>query len=34
VRLRYICRPTLPIWHPYHGKSAWLMLDEVELRRK
>ena len=34
VRLRYICRPTLPIWHPYHDQPAWLMLDEVELRRK
>ena len=30
VRLRYICRPTLPPWHPYAGEPAWLMVDEVE----
>jgi len=34
VRLRFICRPTLPIWHSHAGEPAWLMLDEVELRRK
>ena len=34
VRLRIVCRPTLPIWHPYHGEPAWLMLDEVEMLRK
>ena len=31
VRLRFICRPTLPVWHPYAGQPAWLMVDEVEL---
>lgn len=31
VRVRLVCRPTLPPWHPYAGQSAWLMLDEVEL---
>ncbi len=34
VRLRIIGRSALPIWHPYHGEQAWLMLDEVELLRK
>jgi hypothetical protein len=34
VRLRFICRPSLPIWHPYAGQPAWLMLDEVELHCK
>ena len=34
LRLRIICRPTLPPWHPYAGQPAWLMLDEVELRAK
>ena len=32
VRLRFICRPTLPIWHPYFGQKSWLMLDEIELK--
>ena len=31
VRLRFICRSQLPIWHPYAGEPAWLMVDEVEL---
>ena len=31
VRLRYINQPRLPIWHPYAGEPAWLMIDEVEL---
>ena len=34
VRLRIVCRPTLPIWHPYAGQPSWLMLDEVELLGK
>ena len=34
VRLRYLCRPTLPPWHPYAGEKAWLMIDEIELRTK
>ena len=34
VRLRFLCRPTLPIWHPYAGQKAWLMLDEIELKKK
>ena len=32
VRLRFICRPTLPIWHPYTPNPAWLMIDEISLR--
>ena len=34
IRLRFLCRPTLPIWHPYAGQKAWLMLDEIELKKK
>ena len=34
VRLRFICRPTLPVWHPYFGQKAWLMIDEIGLRSK
>ncbi len=34
VRLRFVCRPGLPIWHSHAGEAAWLMLDEVELRHK
>ena len=33
VRLRFICRPELPVWHPYAGEPAWLMVDEVEIGR-
>lgn len=33
VRMRFICRQQLPIWHPYAGQPAWLMLDEVEINR-
>ena len=34
VRLRYVCRPSLPPWHPYAGEPAWLMIDEVEVKSK
>ncbi|MBQ8704271.1 MAG: hypothetical protein IJ524_07855 [Bacteroidales bacterium] len=34
VKLRFLCRPTLPPWHPYAGEKAWLMVDEVELKSK
>ena len=34
VRLRFLCRPTLPPWHAYAGEKAWLMIDEIELRMK
>lgn len=34
VRVRCICRPLLPVWHPYSGQSSWLMLDEIELFKK
>ncbi len=34
VHLRFLCRPTLPPWHPYAGEPAWLMVDEVELRTR
>ena len=33
-RLRFICRPQLPIWHPSAGHPAWLMLDEIEVEKK
>ena len=33
-RLRFICRPQLPIWHPYAGQPAWLMVDEIEVKKK
>ncbi len=33
-RLRFICRPQLPIWHPSAGHPAWLMLDEIEAEKK
>ncbi len=33
-RLRFICRPQLPIWHPSAGHPAWLMLDEIEVKKK
>ncbi len=31
VRLRFIARPKLPIWHPYAGEPSWMMIDEVEI---
>ena len=31
VRLRLVCQPTLPVWHPYAGHPSWLMIDEVEV---
>ena len=34
VCLRFICRPTLPIWHPYAGQKSWLMIDEIELKKE
>ena len=34
VRIRFICRPTLPIWHPYSGQKSWLMVDEINLFKK
>ncbi len=34
VMLRFICRPSLPVWHPYADQPAWLMIDEISLRRK
>lgn len=34
VKLRFICRPSLPIWHPYAGQKSWLMVDEIELKKK
>lgn len=34
VRLRFVCRRGLPIWHPYSGQPSWLMVDEIEVRRK
>ncbi len=33
VRLRFVCRGKLPIWHPYAGEPAWLMIDEVEIAK-
>ncbi len=34
VRLRFVCRPTLPPWHPYAEEQSWLMIDEVEAMSK
>ena len=34
VRLRFICRPTLPVWHPFAGQPSWLMVDELGLFQK
>lgn len=34
IRLRFLCRPTLPIWHPNAAQNAWLMVDEIELIKK
>lgn len=34
VRLRFVCRQGLPIWHPYSGQPSWLMVDEIEVRRR
>ena len=34
VRLRFICMPELPVWHNYSRRPAWLMIDEVEIRRR
>ncbi len=34
VKFRFICNPTLPSWHPYSGQKAWLMIDEIEMRKK
>lgn len=34
VKVRFLCRPTLPPWHPNAGEKAWLMVDEVDLRMK
>ena len=34
IRLRFICNPTLPIWHPFAGQPSWLMVDEVEVLHK
>ena len=33
VRLRFVGRSQLPIWHPYAGEPAWLMIDEVEISK-
>ena len=32
VRLRVVCQPALPVWHPSAGQPSWLMVDEIELR--
>ena len=32
VRIRFICNPRLPAWHPYAGHPSWLMIDEVTIR--
>ena len=34
VRLRFVCRQSLPAWHPFAGQPSWLMVDEIILRRK
>ena len=34
VKVRFLCRQQLPVWHPYAGQKAWLMVDEIELLAK
>ena len=34
VKVRFLCRPQLPVWHPYARQKAWLMVDELELLPK
>lgn len=29
--IRIIARKMLPIWHPYFGRKAWTMIDEIEV---
>lgn len=31
IKVRFLCRPQLPVWHPYARQNAWLMVDEIEL---
>jgi hypothetical protein len=33
VRLRFVGRRELPIWHPYAGQPAWLMIDEIDITK-
>ena len=33
VRLRFVGRCELPIWHPYAGQPAWLMIDEIDITK-
>lgn len=33
VRLRFVGRSELPIWHPYAGQPAWLMIDEIDITK-
>lgn len=33
LRLRLVCCPLLPEWHPYSWQKAWLMIDEIELKK-
>lgn len=32
LRIKLIGQSQLPDWHPYHGQSAWMMLDEIEVK--
>ncbi|MBR4229363.1 MAG: hypothetical protein IKR83_01480 [Bacteroidales bacterium] len=34
IRLRFVCMPELPVWHNYSRRPAWLMIDEVDIRRR
>jgi hypothetical protein len=34
VKVRFLCQQRLPVWHPYAGQKAWLMVDELELLPK
>ena len=32
VRLQVNCNSDLPLWHPYSGQPAWLMIDEINIK--
>ena len=31
IKIRIIHPATLPDWHDYKGKKAWLMIDEIKV---
>lgn len=32
IRMRVSCSNPLPVWHPYFGKPAWTMIDEITVK--